>query len=238
MKYTKSQRPNTGAKVVAGLIVASQVTAIAEEASAQTVPKEAVETLDPTTVLASKFDNPISKTVSSVSVVTGEEIEIRQRNRTLDALNDLPGIQGLSTAGQTGAFGSVIVRGLQTKYTQVVVDGVRITDSTNGLNNFLTNAQTGQITQLELLRGLRVSYTAVRPLQVLLDLTQQLEKVTPLTLYSVRLGPLIAIASQQARRGKSKIFNTPLNLGLHSRQTTRMKNSLCKIIARTPQCLR
>ena len=153
MKYTKSQRPNTGAKVVAGLIVASQVTAIAEEASAQTVPKEAVETLDPTTVLASKFDNPISKTVSSVSVVTGEEIEIRQRNRTLDALNDLPGIQGLSTAGQTGAFGSVIVRGLQTKYTQVVVDGVRITDSTNGLNNFLTNAQTGQITQLELLRG-------------------------------------------------------------------------------------
>lgn len=153
MKYTKIYSPNAGVKVVAGLLVASQVTAIAEEANAQTVSTEVVETLEPTTVLASKFENPTNKTVSTVSVVTGAEVEIRQQNRMLDALNDLPGIQGLSTAGQTGAFGSIIIRGLQTKYTQVVVDGVQITDSTNGLSNYLTNAQTGQITQLELLRG-------------------------------------------------------------------------------------
>ncbi|MFC4994616.1 TonB-dependent receptor plug domain-containing protein [Rubritalea tangerina] len=148
---TTSKSPSVGVKVVAGLMVAGQVSAVADDAKNASV--GATDTLDPTTVLASRFENPVDKTVSSVSVVPGQEIELKQQNRLLDALNDLPGIQGLSTAGQTGAFGSIIVRGLPTKYTQVVVDGVRITDSTNGLNNFLTNAQTSQITQLELLRG-------------------------------------------------------------------------------------
>ena len=45
------------------------------------------------------------------------------------------------------------MRGLPTRYSQVVVDGVRVTDSSNGLNNFLSNTQLGLVDRLEFLRG-------------------------------------------------------------------------------------
>ena len=63
MQNTKSYSPNMGVKVVAGLLVASQVTAIAEEANAQTVSTEVVETLEPTTVIATKFEKDLKDDV-------------------------------------------------------------------------------------------------------------------------------------------------------------------------------
>jgi vitamin B12 transporter len=111
------------------------------------------DVLPPLTVLAKKFDSEKKETTSALDVLSADELERLQRDRLLDGLNFFPGVQGLSTAGQTGNLGTVIMRGLSTKYMQVVVDGVRLTDATNGANNFLGNGQLGNITQLEVLRG-------------------------------------------------------------------------------------
>ena len=115
--------------------------------------QEKIEELEPVTVLAKKFEADKKDTTSSVGVVSGEELRRMQQTRTLDALNTIPGVQGLSTAGLTGNTGTALFRGLPTPYTQVVVDGVRITDATNGLGNFLANGQVGGLSQLEILRG-------------------------------------------------------------------------------------
>lgn len=145
MKKNITLSPLLGVHVVAGAIVASQVASFADEAE--------LEELDPVSVIATRFLEPVASSTSSVSTFLAEEMERKQQTRLIDVLNNTPGIQGFSTAGQTGNSGSVLVRGLPTNYSQVVIDGVRISDGTSGLNNFLSNAHTSQISQIELLRG-------------------------------------------------------------------------------------
>ena len=64
--------------------------------------------LDPITVLARRIESSQDENASSVGVVTGEELERMQRNRLLDALELVPGVQALSTAGLTGNTGSLL----------------------------------------------------------------------------------------------------------------------------------
>ena len=110
--------------------------------------QEKIEELEPVAVLAKKFEADRKDTASVVGVVGAADLVRMQLDRTLDALNIIPGVQGLSTAGLVGNTGGAIFRGLPTPYTQVVVDGVRITDATNGLGNFLAGGHVGGLSQL------------------------------------------------------------------------------------------
>lgn len=114
---------------------------------------EEVEELEPLTVLARRIDSVKDDNASVVGIVTGEELARMQRHRLLESLELIPGTQVLSTAGLTGNTGTAIIRGLPSRYQQVLVDGVRVTDSTNSPGNFLANGQLGQMTRLEVLRG-------------------------------------------------------------------------------------
>lgn len=109
--------------------------------------------LEPLTVLARRIDSPAESNATSVGIVTAAELKKMQRHRLLESLELIPGSQALSTAGLTGNTGTAILRGLPTNYQQIVVDGVKISDATNGSGNFLANSQLGNITRLEVLRG-------------------------------------------------------------------------------------
>ncbi|MDB4544206.1 TonB-dependent receptor [bacterium] len=113
----------------------------------------AQDELPPLTVTATRFAAPVSDTTSAVTVFTAEELERMQQTRLTDALALAPGVQGLTPAGFAGNIGTVLVRGLSTNYVQAVVDGVRLTDSTNGLANFLGAGNLGNVSSLEILRG-------------------------------------------------------------------------------------
>jgi outer membrane cobalamin receptor len=112
-----------------------------------------IEELDPLTVLARRIGSSSDENTSSVGIITGNELLRMQRHRLLESLELIPGTQLLSTAGLMGNTGSAIIRGLPSRYQQVMVDGVRVSDSTNSLGNFLGNGQLGQITKIEVLRG-------------------------------------------------------------------------------------
>ena len=112
-----------------------------------------IEELDPLTVLARRIESSSNENVSSVGIITGDELIRMQRHRLLESLDLIPGTQLLSTAGLMGNTGSVIIRGLPSRYQQIMVDGVRVSDNANPLGNFLGNGQLGQITNIEVLRG-------------------------------------------------------------------------------------
>lgn len=112
-----------------------------------------IEELDPLTVLARRIESSSDENVSSVGIITGDELARMQRHRLLESLDLIPGTQLLSTAGLMGNTGSVIIRGLPSRYQQIMVDGIRVSDNTNPLGNFLGNGQLGQITNIEVLRG-------------------------------------------------------------------------------------
>ncbi|MEN8772552.1 MAG: TonB-dependent receptor [Akkermansiaceae bacterium] len=118
-----------------------------------TSPGQKVEELATLTVLARRIESSRDDNASSVGIITADELERMQRHRLLDSLDLIPGTQVLSTAGLTGNTGTAIIRGLPSRYQQIMVDGIRVSDSTNSVGNFLANGQLGQITKVEVLRG-------------------------------------------------------------------------------------
>jgi len=156
MKHKKIHSPNAGVKVVAGLLVASQVTAIAEEVNAQTVSAEVVETLEPTTVIATKFEKDLKDVSASVAVLDVAELRNEGAVSVRDAIGyRIPGVIATSTAGQTGYPGSLFIRGTSTNKSQMRLDGVRVYDASSGgpINNFLGSSNLYGLSNIEILKG-------------------------------------------------------------------------------------
>lgn len=109
--------------------------------------------LEPLVVSALRVPQDPAKVTSSVTVLDPEALQDQGLYQLRDALNQSPGVISTSTGGQTGALGSLFIRGTTTAYSQVVVDGMRLGDSTTPLGNFLSSARSYDVGRIEVLRG-------------------------------------------------------------------------------------
>jgi len=137
MKYTTSR----AALVAALTTVGVQSIALAQEE-------------DPIIVTANRLPEALS-TTANVDLYSAEEIDSRQQARLQDVLNLTPGVHSTSTAGQEGVVSSLFIRGLNTEYNQLVIDGVGVSSSLNGGNygTLLGAFQFGGGDQLEVVLG-------------------------------------------------------------------------------------
>ncbi len=109
--------------------------------------------LDTLVVSTWRIPGQASEATSAVTVLDPRELEARQIFDLRQALNEVPGVIATSTSGQTGAIGSVFIRGTTTSYSQLVVDGIRISDATAPLGNFFSSARLDDLGRIEVLRG-------------------------------------------------------------------------------------
>lgn len=116
-------------------------------------PAEIENELDTLVVSAWRTPEEISSTTSAVTLLDLGEMESIGILDIKDALNRIPGVIATSTGGQTGALGSVFIRGTTTPYSQLVVDGMRISDSTTPFGNFLSGARVNDFSRIEVIRG-------------------------------------------------------------------------------------
>jgi outer membrane cobalamin receptor len=123
-----------------------------QSAFAETPNKEKTE-LDPLIVSALRVPREAATVTSSVTSLDPEQLETSGILQLRDALNAAPGVISTSTGGETGALGSVFIRGTTTNYSQIVIDGMRLSDSSTPLGNILSAARTTDIGKLEILRG-------------------------------------------------------------------------------------
>ena len=72
-------------------------------------------------------DSLASQVGSSISVVTGQEIEDRAALNVLDVLSGIPGVE-VSQTGRYGGVTGVYVRGGQSNYNLVMVDGMELNE--------------------------------------------------------------------------------------------------------------
>jgi vitamin B12 transporter len=79
-------------------------------------------------VTATRSPAPEQETASSVSLLTGDEITTMQPVSFSDALRFLPGAV-VNVAGQRGGLGSLFVRGGDSRYNKILVDGVPVDES-------------------------------------------------------------------------------------------------------------
>jgi vitamin B12 transporter len=108
---------------------------------------------EPVVISATQVPTPESQIASSVTVITGEEIELKQQRTLPDVLKTVPGLNLVQTGGP-GAQTSIFMRGTNLNHTKVFVDGIDVSDpgSPNASFDF-AQFLTQDIAQLEILRG-------------------------------------------------------------------------------------
>ena len=93
-------------------------------------------------VSALRTPREASTVTSSVTVLDPRELQDQGILQLRDALNASPGVIATSTGGQTGAVGSLFIRGARTAESLVVIDGVRMNGSGNQLGNLFSASRT------------------------------------------------------------------------------------------------
>lgn len=104
-------------------------------------------------VSATRTPNRFEEVGSAVSLISAEDIELRQYTFAADALRDAPGV----TTARNGAFGgvaSVRIRGASSGQSLVVIDGIVVNDASAPQGGFnFANLDIADIARIEVLRG-------------------------------------------------------------------------------------
>ncbi|MBT6330205.1 MAG: TonB-dependent receptor, partial [Kordiimonadaceae bacterium] len=111
----------------------------------------AQETTDVIVTTATRYEKPISDIGSSISVISAEDLELKQITFLQDALSTVPGVS-INQNGSFGGISSLRIRGA--KQVTILIDGVQVNDpsTVDGSANF-ANYDVNAIERVEVLRG-------------------------------------------------------------------------------------
>ena len=101
---------------------------------------------------ATKSEQKIKDVTSNVNVITAQEIEERGFTTVTEALNSLPGVSFTSNGG-LGQNTSVILRGMDSQRTLVLIDGIRYNDITSLSGAPFAHLMINDIKQIEVVKG-------------------------------------------------------------------------------------
>ena len=101
-------------------------------------------------VSATRTEAPAGQVAASVSVFGGQDIERRQEPPLADLIRQAPGVAIVRT-GAPGGVTSMFVRGGESNYTNVLLDGVPLNEPGGAFN--LNDMTTENLDRVELVRG-------------------------------------------------------------------------------------
>jgi vitamin B12 transporter len=107
-------------------------------------------TLSPVVVTATRVPLAASISTAATTVITGSELRARGVVTLMDALRTVPGIALGQTAGP-GSQASLFIRGGNSNYTKVLVDGVPVNTPGGALD--ISTLTTDNIDRIEVVRG-------------------------------------------------------------------------------------
>lgn len=112
---------------------------------------EPVTELDKVVVTATRTPQSTDNLLSSVSVITREEIERYNYQTLAEAINSLPGVV-ISNSGGLGKASSLFLRGTESNHTQIILNGMKLATNEFGAPQ-LEHIPINQIERIELVRG-------------------------------------------------------------------------------------
>lgn len=110
---------------------------------------------EPIIVTATRTPQTADTSLSSVTVISREDIERQQARSIQDLFRGLPGIN-IANNGGPGKNTSVFMRGTESDHILVMIDGIRVGSATSGTTAF-ENIPVEQIERVEIVRGPRSS---------------------------------------------------------------------------------
>ncbi|WKL16389.1 TonB-dependent receptor [Comamonas testosteroni] len=125
--------------------------AVAFAAQAQSAAQADAVPMKETVVTANRIEQPLSDLVVDMSVVGRETIEAAGAVGVADVLSRLPGVQIVRNGG-AGSNTSVYLRGADTRFTAVYIDGVRVDSQSTGGASW-QDIPLEAVDRIEVLRG-------------------------------------------------------------------------------------
>jgi iron complex outermembrane receptor protein/vitamin B12 transporter len=109
---------------------------------------------NPTIVTVAAQGMPLSEVPASVTVLSRDYIDSSHADNAADLLRAAPFLQ-IAQTGAGGGLTTVSIRGAQSNFTLVMIDGIPVNDSTNILGGAfdLTTLPVSNIEQVEIVRG-------------------------------------------------------------------------------------
>jgi vitamin B12 transporter len=107
---------------------------------------------DITVVSATKSSQKLNDVTSNIDVITSKDIEERGYTTILQALNSLSGTSFTQNGG-LGTTSSLYLRGMDSKRTLVLIDGVRYNDLTGLQGAPFAHLMVDDVAQIEVLKG-------------------------------------------------------------------------------------
>jgi vitamin B12 transporter len=104
----------------------------------------------PVVVTATRSPIAAGRTPSSVTVVTGEHLRSQGITTLADALRQVPGLAVVQTGSYGGAT-SLFIRGGESKYAKILVDGIPVNDAGGAYD--LSTLSTDNLDRIEIVRG-------------------------------------------------------------------------------------
>jgi vitamin B12 transporter len=132
----------------AGLLAGAAALAAAAPLAAQQ-PGDTVR-LDPIVVTATRLPTPLASTASAVTVITGDQLRARGIGTVAEALRAVPGMDVVET-GPFGGTTSLFLRGGESDYVRVLVDGVPLNAPGGAVD--LATLTTADVARIEIVRG-------------------------------------------------------------------------------------
>lgn len=114
------------------------------------VAQQPVTRLGDMQVTATRVPSPVARVPAAITVLDGAELRRRGLVFVTDALRDVPGAMVVQT-GSYGAVAGLFLRGGESDYTKVLVDGVPINNPGGALN--LANLSLDDVERIEVVRG-------------------------------------------------------------------------------------
>jgi vitamin B12 transporter len=108
-------------------------------------------TLPPVFVTSTRTEIPLEQVTTSASVITTEEIQVREAETVLEVLRNVPGLDVVQS-GSRGNGTSIFIRGSESDHVLVQIDGVEVNSATLGAFNF-AHLTTENIERIEVIRG-------------------------------------------------------------------------------------
>jgi vitamin B12 transporter len=106
--------------------------------------------LEELVVTATGAPTPADAVVSSLTIIEGDELRARGLRFVQDALREVPGGM-IVQSGSYGGVSSLFLRGGESDYVKVLIDGVPVNQSGGGYN--WANLSTDNVERIEVLRG-------------------------------------------------------------------------------------
>ncbi|MFQ5779873.1 MAG: TonB-dependent receptor plug domain-containing protein [Nitrospiria bacterium] len=168
--------------------------------------------IEPIVVTASRIPTSLAEISESTTLITREEIEVRQPISAIDLLRHVPGLH-IDQPGGRGSVSSVYLRGGDPNFTVVLIDGIKVNDPTNsrgGSFDFST-LDLGGIERVEIVRGPLSSVYGSDAMAGVINIVTHSGTATPTTSVHLSSGRHDYYRAGISTRGPLGIHNYTLN---------------------------